>query len=82
MDPHAGNIAAIFKQAVHIIDQTEPVIRDMIESDLMEVAGFNGVKVRGTVKIGKLLAEKIAAVRAKAIKEAFRYLREHLPSDI
>lgn len=81
-DPHTRNIIALFAQATHIIDRTEPLIRDMIESDLMDVAGLDGAKVKGTVAAGKKLAAKIAVVRTRAIKDAFRYLREHLPSDI
>lgn len=80
-DPEAKNIIAVFTHAFYILDRTEPMVRDIIEGDLMDVAGLPG-KVRGTVKAGKQVADKIAAIRTEAIKQAFRYLREHLPSDI
>lgn len=80
-DPHAKGIISAFTRAIHIVDRTEPAVRDMIESDLMDVAGINGSKVRGTVAAGKAVAHKIAGLRAQAIKKAFQYLRANLPSE-
>ncbi len=64
-----------FHGAIDIIDATEPVIRDMIESDLMDVAGVNRTKVTDAVTAANALARRIAAVRAAAIKQAFQLLR-------
>lgn len=79
-DQHAA--IKVFNDALAIIDRTEPVIRNMIENDLMDVAGLNGSKVKGTVAAGHALAQKIAVVRAKAIKQAFRHIRDNLSSGI
>lgn len=81
-DPHNKNIVAAFMQAIYIIDHTEPMIRDMIESDLMDVAGINRTKVKSAMTASRTLAQKIAIIRMKAIKKAFRYLRDNLPNDL
>jgi hypothetical protein len=80
-DPHAQHIIRTFMEAINHIDESEPKIRDLIESRLMDVAGLPG-KVKGTVAIGKQLANEIAVIRHHHIVRAFRHLREHLPSDI
>jgi hypothetical protein len=80
-DPEAKRIVAVFNQAISIIDASEPKIRDMIESGMMDIAGVSGTKVRGGVKAVKDLSAQIAHVRQHHIKAAFRHLRKHLPSD-
>lgn len=80
-DPEAKRIVAVFNQAISIIDASEPKIRDMIESGMMDVAGVSGTKVRGGIKAVKDLSAQIAHVRQHHIKAAFRHLRKHLPSD-
>jgi hypothetical protein len=79
-DPEARNIIAVFTHAFYMLDRTEPMVRDMIEGGLMDVAGLPG-KVRGTVAAGKKVADQIAVVRTKAMKQAFSYLRSTLPND-
>lgn len=71
MDPHLKHIAATFKQAIDMIDETEPQVRDLVEKRLMNPAGR---------KVTAALTKEIAAVRSKAIKRAFRHLRDNLPS--
>lgn len=80
-DPEAKRIVAVFNQAISIIDASEPKIRDMIESGMMDVAGVSGTKVSGGIKAVKDLSAQIAHVRQHHIKAAFRHLRKHLPSD-
>jgi hypothetical protein len=81
-DPHAKNIVAAFHHAISILDQTEPQIRDLIESELMDVAGINGGKVKDAMLATDTLVQKIMALRLVAIKQAFRHLRDNLPSDL
>jgi hypothetical protein len=78
----AAKIVATFNQAINVVDHTEATVRNMIENDLMDIAGINGTKVKGTVAAGKALAQKIAVVRANAIKRAFRHLRANLPGHV
>lgn len=81
-DPHTQHIIRTFYEAINHIDLSEPVIRDMIESELMDIAGVSGTKVSAAVTAGNNVAKKISALRAQHIKRAFRHLRKHLPSDI
>lgn len=81
-DPHTQHIIRTFMEAINHVDESEPLIRDMIESELMDVAGINRTKVSDAVTAGNNLAKKIAAVRQQHIVRAFRHLREKLPSDI
>lgn len=81
-DPHTQRIVRVFTEAIGHLDESEAAIRDMIEGDLMDVAGINRTKVSDAVSVGKALADKIAALRAHHIKKAFRHLRANLPSDI
>lgn len=81
-DPHAKHIVQTFADAINILDQSEPKIRDLIETRLMDVAGINRTKVSDAVAAGKSLADEISKIRAHHIKAAFRHLRDNLPSDI
>lgn len=80
-DPHTQHIIRTFQQAINHVDDSEPPIRNMIENDLMDVAGINRTKVSDAVTAGTNLAKKIAAVRKEHIKKAFRHLRDNLPRD-
>lgn len=81
-DPHTKHIVQTFAGAIDILDESEPVIRDLIENRLMDVAGINRTKVSDAVTTGNNLAKEIAAIRAHHLKRAFRHLRDNLPSDI
>lgn len=81
-DPATQHIIRIFQGAVDHLDKSEPAIRDLIEGELMDVAGINRTKVGDAITAGNELTKKIVAIRTKHLKEAFRHLREHLPSDI
>jgi hypothetical protein len=81
-DPHAANISRTFAEAIAHLDASEPLIRDMIENELMDVAGINRTKVSDAVTAGTNLAKRIAEVRVHHIKRAFRHLRDNLPRDV
>lgn len=81
-DPHGLYIVQVFHSAIDILDASETLIRDMIEGELMDVAGINRMKVSDAMLATDALVQKIVAIRVEAIKQAFRYLRENLPSDL
>jgi hypothetical protein len=81
-DPHAKHIVQTFREALAILDQSEPQVRDMIENGLFDVAGIDRTKVKDAMLTRDDLAKKIAAVRHHHIKKAFRHLRYKLPNDI
>jgi hypothetical protein len=81
-DAHAKHIVKHFHHAISILDSTEPMIRHLIESELMDVAGINRTRVGDARKAADEVTKKIVAIRANAIKQAFRHLRDNLPSDI
>lgn len=74
-------IVAIFNTALAILDASEPAMREMIESDLMDFTGPNSTKRNGAKKATEALMKKITAVRVKAIKDAFKHLRANLPHE-
>lgn len=76
------HIVQSFHHAVSILDETEAEIRDLIEGELMDVAGINRTKVSDAMLASDALVKKIVAIRVQAMKQAFRHLRENLPSDI
>jgi hypothetical protein len=83
MIDHAGpHIVKTFHEAIDILDQSEPKIRDLIETRLMDVAGINKTRVSDAMLTRDELAKQITAIRHHHIKAAFRHLREHLPSDV
>lgn len=81
-DPATKHIIRTFMEAVNHLDESEPLIRDMIESELMDVAGINRTKVLDAMTAGTYLSKKIGVVREQHLKRAFRHLRDNLPSDI
>lgn len=81
-DPYINQIARTFAEAIAILDESEPIMRDMIENDLMDVAGINRTKVSDAMLTKDELIKNIAVVRMEHIKRAFRHLRDNLPSDL
>jgi hypothetical protein len=81
-DPHGAHIVRTFHHAVSILDETESTIRDLIEGELMDIAGINRTKVSDAMLATDALVKKIIAVRVTAMKQAFRHLRDNLPSDL
>jgi hypothetical protein len=82
IDPAGTHIVKTFHEAIDILDQSEPKIRDMIETHLMDVAGINRTKVSDAMLSADELTKHITALRHHHIKAAFRHLRDNLPSDI
>lgn len=83
VDPRSTqHIIRTFFEAINHLDESEPQIRDMIESDLMDVAGINRMKASEAMLAAKTLTDKIVALRTQYIKRAFRHLRDRLPSDL
>lgn len=81
-DPYTQHIVRTFQEAIKKLDASEPLIRDMIENDLMDVAGINRTKVSDAMLSKDELVKKITALREQHIKIAFRHLRDNLPSDL
>lgn len=76
MKPHP---AVHFKTAMEILDATEPQLREIIESGLMDVTEPGGaIKKNMVEKAVQNIMTQIAAVRSDAIKRAFRHLRANL----
>jgi hypothetical protein len=79
-DIAATHIRAAFQHALNLLDNSEAAVRDAIESDLMDVAGPNAIiKGKNKKAIVEGLMKKIAVIRVKAHKEAFKHLRATLP---
>lgn len=68
-----------WQKAVQIIDNTEPLIRDVIERGLSNVAGLSGTRMGEARVAAAMVMKQIARIRARAIKQAFRYLRDTAP---
>lgn len=68
----------VWNTAIAIIDQSEVRIRDMIERDLVDVAGISGIHYGEAMKAADRLMAKIKVIRVRAIKKAFRHLRSKL----
>jgi hypothetical protein len=81
-DPAGPHIVKTFHEAIDILDQCEPKIRDLIETNLMDVAGINRTKVSDALLSKDELTKQIVKIRHHHIKSAFRHLRDNLPSDI
>jgi hypothetical protein len=81
-DPATPHIVKTFHEAIGILDQCEPKIRDLIETHLMDVAGINRTKVSDAMLTKDELTKHIVALRHHHIKAAFRHLRDNLPSDV
>ncbi len=81
-DPETRNIVGHFSTAMGILDDSEAELRDLIESRLMDVAGINRTKVKDAMLATDSLMKEIKVIRTRAIKAAFRHLRDNLPSDI
>jgi hypothetical protein len=81
-DPHGPRIVKVFHEALDILDQSEPLVRDLIECRLMNVAGVNNTKVSDAMLKRDDLTKEVIRIRQHHIKAAFRHLRDNLPSDI
>jgi hypothetical protein len=73
------HVRKTFKQALDILDQSEPLIREVIESELFDAAGVNNVKRNLSKKATDRVMHKIVAIRSHHLKAAFKHLRANLP---
>jgi hypothetical protein len=81
-DPATTHIFTTVHEAVAILDASEPMIRDLIETRLMDVAGINRTKVSDAMLTRDELTRQIINIRTQHIKAAFKHLRDNLPSDL
>lgn len=75
MPTEAKDALAAFAAAIDLLDQTEPQIREWIESDLM---GVTPEKANLVVSRLDGLMTKINALRSAAVKRGFRMIREKI----
>ena len=68
----------IWNTAIAMLDRTEPAIRDIIERDLVNIAGMSGIRYGEAMRAADKLGKKIERIRTRAIKQAFRHLRSKL----
>jgi hypothetical protein len=73
-----AKLVKVWNTAISILDRSEVVIRDLIERELADIAGLSGVPVGDAMQTTKDLMDKVRPVRQRALKKAFRYLREKL----
>jgi hypothetical protein len=76
MSEHARKV---IKQALDILDASEPLMREVIESELFDCTGPNSTKRNMTKKATDRAMKRIAAIRTDHIKRCFRHLRANLP---
>lgn len=62
--------------AIAIMDRSELKLRDLIERELVNVAGVNGIRVGEATRAVNKLMTKIERLRTAAIKKAFRHVRD------
>ena len=68
----------VWNTAIHMLDQSEVMIRDVIERDLVNMAGLSGTRFGEAMSAAAQTAARVERIRTKAIKRAFRYLRYEL----
>lgn len=74
------HVKKTFKQALDILDASEPAIREVIESELFDCTGPNSSKKNMSKKAVARAMARIAAIRTDHVKRAFRHLRSNLPN--
>ena len=73
------HVRKTFQQALDILDQSEPLMREVIESELFDVAGVNNTKRNMSKAATDKVMKKIVAIRTHHVKAAFKHLRANLP---
>lgn len=64
----------LFHEAIAILDASEPKVRDIIESGLMDVSDTIG----GAMAAADRVTVQVMKVRRAALREAFKHIREGL----
>lgn len=62
--------------AIALLDETEVRVRDLIERELVNVAGVDRTRYTDGMKAVDKLVEKIGRIRIAAIKRGFRHVRD------
>ena len=73
-----ARLVRVWTTAIGIIDRTEPRLRDLIERELLDVAGIDHTRVGDAMAATKDLMTRVGPIRLNAIKKAFRYVRDKL----
>lgn len=76
--PPAKHPVQIWNTAIAILDKSELAVRDVIERDLADIAGLHKLRVGEAMTATAEVMKKIRAIRTKAIKDAFRHIRDNL----
>lgn len=66
----------VWRAAIAALDATEPEVRDTIERGLVNVAGVSGARYGDAMKAVDVVVKRVAKIRTKAIKDAFRRIRK------
>lgn len=75
-DPLRPPLSTVWNQAIAILDATELEIRDVIERGLADYAGLDHLKLGDAMSAADRVSKEVAAIRRKAIRRAFRLLRD------
>jgi hypothetical protein len=62
--------------AIALLDETEVKVRDLIERELVNVAGVNNTRYGDAMKAADKLIEQISRIRTTTFKRAFRHVRD------
>lgn len=73
-----ARLVKVWNTAIGLLDRTEPRLRDLIERELLDVAGIDHTRIGDAMQATEDLMKKIRPIRQKAFKDAFRYLRGKL----
>jgi hypothetical protein len=68
--------AKAWNAAIRVLDKTEPEIRDVIERGLVNIAALEHIRYGEAMKKVDQVVAKVAAIRTRAIKQAFRIIRD------
>ena len=66
----------VWNAAIAILDQTELLMRDIIERGFANTAGLDGLRLGEAMTTVNRVMKQITRLRTRAIKRAFRLLRD------
>jgi hypothetical protein len=68
--------ATVWKQAIDIIDATEPQIREVVERGLVHTAGVERTRYKDAMAVATRVSKQVADIRYAAFIKAFRLIRD------
>lgn len=74
------HVRKVLKETLDILDASEPLMREAIESGLFDCSGVNSSKKNLKKKSIEQVMAQIRTIRTDHIKRAFRHLRANLPN--